>query len=251
MQISDEGKIGIALALLGIGGGGALFVLPHPYADYVGWSLIGTSVVGGIGLGLFHFGCKFAWSELKLRRIFFAWAAATAIAVWYIAGIPISTLMLLAPKIAQPSTPIAPPQQPPSSSLDSTWSKAYYKCKWDGVMPDQKTLEKNTAEFRQYISVYAETLTAIAMFPTIKGGDKAQLIPSAATGDAMGNFAEITFETRRLGKDLLGIFTAKYKQDPYGAVSSQKMLPGSDLEIKIRRRIEDLTGVARGDCELQ
>jgi hypothetical protein len=55
MLISDEGKIGIALALLGLGGGGALFVLPHPYADYVGWSLIGVSVLGLILLGLHHF----------------------------------------------------------------------------------------------------------------------------------------------------------------------------------------------------
>jgi hypothetical protein len=124
-------------------------------------------------------------------------------------------------------------------SLDSTWSRAYYKCKWDGVMPDQKTIEKNTAAFKQYIGVYAETLSAIAMFPAIKGGDKAQLIPSAATGEAMGNFLEITFETRHLGKDLLGIFTARYKEDPYGAVSSQKMVPGSDLEVRIRKRIED------------
>jgi hypothetical protein len=55
MQISDEGKIGIALALLGLGGGGALFVLPHPYADYVGWSQISISVVGLALLGLHHF----------------------------------------------------------------------------------------------------------------------------------------------------------------------------------------------------
>jgi len=161
----------------------------------------------------------------------------------YIALVPAET-----PTASNSSEKEAPKRPTP---LDSTWSRAYYKRKWDGVMPDQKTLEKNTAAFRQYIGVYADTLSAIAAFPAIKGGDKAQLIPSAATADAMGNFLEITFETRRLGKDLLGIFTAKYKQDLYGAVSSQKMLPGSDLEVKIRKRIEDLTGVARGDCELQ
>lgn len=54
MQISDEGKIGIALALLGLGGGGALFVLPHPYADYVGWTLIVISVLGLLLLWLHH-----------------------------------------------------------------------------------------------------------------------------------------------------------------------------------------------------
>lgn len=52
--ISAEGTIGIALALVGIGGAGALFVLPHPYADYVGWTLIGIAVAGLIMLGIVH-----------------------------------------------------------------------------------------------------------------------------------------------------------------------------------------------------
>jgi hypothetical protein len=68
MQISDEGKIGIALGLLGLGGGGALFVLPHPYADYVGWSLIGVSVLGLILLGLHHFKVRIGGLLLWLRR---------------------------------------------------------------------------------------------------------------------------------------------------------------------------------------
>jgi hypothetical protein len=68
MQISDEGKIGIALGLLGLGGGGALFVLPHPYADYVGWTLIAVSVFGLVLLGLHHFkvridGVKEMWPQ--------------------------------------------------------------------------------------------------------------------------------------------------------------------------------------------
>ena len=138
-----------------------------------------------------------------------------------------------------------------TSSLDSTWSRTYYRCKWNGVTPDQKALEKATAAFRQYIGVYAETIQAVVTFPPIKGGDKAELRPNATIPDAMGNFAEITFETRRLGKDLLGIFTAKFKQDLYGAVANQKMQADSDLEKRIRKRIEDLTGVSPGDCELQ
>ena len=68
MQVSDEGKIGIALALLGLGGGGALFVLPHPYADYVGWTLIGISILGLILLGLHHFKASIGGLGLWLRR---------------------------------------------------------------------------------------------------------------------------------------------------------------------------------------
>ena len=58
MQISDEGKIGIALGLVGLGGAGALVVLPHPYADYFGWSLIFAAVIGLFALACHHFKVK-------------------------------------------------------------------------------------------------------------------------------------------------------------------------------------------------
>jgi hypothetical protein len=53
-RISVEGSFGILLALIGIGGAGALFVLPHPYADYVGWSLIGIAFAGAVLLAIYH-----------------------------------------------------------------------------------------------------------------------------------------------------------------------------------------------------
>src|SRR5581483_4067289 len=52
--ISPEGKIGILLALLAIGGAGALQVFPHPYNDYVGWTLIWVAIVGAVALGVYH-----------------------------------------------------------------------------------------------------------------------------------------------------------------------------------------------------
>lgn len=51
--ISIEGKIGIALGLAGLGGAGALFVLPHPASDYVGWSLIAFSAAGVLALAIY------------------------------------------------------------------------------------------------------------------------------------------------------------------------------------------------------
>jgi hypothetical protein len=59
MEISPEGKIGIALGLLGLGGAGALFVLPHPWSDYVGWSLIAIAGAGLLVLACHHFGISF------------------------------------------------------------------------------------------------------------------------------------------------------------------------------------------------
>ena len=58
MSLSDEGKIATVLALLGLGGAGALFVFPHPYADIVGWLLIATAVIGLIFVAAYHFKIK-------------------------------------------------------------------------------------------------------------------------------------------------------------------------------------------------
>jgi hypothetical protein len=52
--ISTEDKIGIALALVGLVGGGALFVLPHPLSDIIGWSLIAIGAIGLVALGIYH-----------------------------------------------------------------------------------------------------------------------------------------------------------------------------------------------------
>ena len=51
---SYEGTVAILLALLGLGGTGALQVLPHPYNDYVGWTLIWVAIIGAVALGVYH-----------------------------------------------------------------------------------------------------------------------------------------------------------------------------------------------------
>jgi hypothetical protein len=247
MQISDEGKIGIALALIGIGGGGALFVLPHPYADYVGWSLIGISVVGGIGLGFFHFGSKFAGSESKLRRIFFAGVTATVIGVWYVAGIPLWMLMLFAPKIDQPNA-IVPPQ-PLQRRTDATVSRAEYRCVTIGKSPtDQKENEKNSAAFTAYMKAYGQAYNYAVTSKAVSGGDRADLVPFKTE---LPYPLSRSFQLLWIGKDLKGIYNATYS---YG-VNDQIALPSvSRLETDIRETFEGLAGVeglADAQCEMQ
>jgi len=53
MQISGEGKIGIALALLALFGAGAIVIWPQN--EWIGWVLIAIAVVGFVILGLYHF----------------------------------------------------------------------------------------------------------------------------------------------------------------------------------------------------
>src|SRR2546425_7343191 len=53
MPISLEGKIGISLALLALGGAGAVMVAPEQL--WIGWGMIGIATVGGVALAMHHF----------------------------------------------------------------------------------------------------------------------------------------------------------------------------------------------------
>jgi hypothetical protein len=53
MQISDEGRIGIGLGLLALGGGGAIMVAPEQL--WIGWGMIGVAAVGAAALLAHHF----------------------------------------------------------------------------------------------------------------------------------------------------------------------------------------------------
>jgi hypothetical protein len=53
MHISAEGKIGIALGLLGLGGAGAVWVVPEQL--WIGWNLLALAASGGIALTVHHF----------------------------------------------------------------------------------------------------------------------------------------------------------------------------------------------------
>ena len=67
----------------------------------------------------------------------------------------------------------------------------------------------------------------------------------------MGSATKMTFEVRRLGKELLGIFTAEYAQSLSALYANQFLTPDTEYEVGIRHRIEDLAGVEKGDCEIQ
>jgi hypothetical protein len=161
--------------------------------------------------------------------------------------------LALAPSEVLPPPPPPPPpskETKPGSVVSSTFGWTEYKCKWDGVMPDQKAQDRNTAAFRRYISILAETMGGNVAFPKILGGDKAEITPKPGD-NRWGNYSKLSFEIRRLGKDLLGIFAAEFVNDPFKVISNQVMQPDSDFESRIRKRIEDVAGVRKGECELQ
>jgi hypothetical protein len=155
------------------------------------------------------------------------------------------------PPTVQPSAS-SPPPVPQPRKADSTQSLAIYKCKNVGN-PDRKTLEKNSADFKKYIEIYADTFGYKANILKVPGGDKAELTPAGPTGQKnMGSVTKIIFDVRRIGKDLIGIFSAEFEDNLLSHVyAAQPLIPDSSSEIRIRKRIEDLAAVEKGDCELQ
>jgi hypothetical protein len=50
MHISTEGKLGLLVGLVGLGGAGAVVIAPE-----IGWVLIGIAAIGGVTLAFHHF----------------------------------------------------------------------------------------------------------------------------------------------------------------------------------------------------
>ena len=53
MALSTEGKLGMLVGLLALGGGGAVWVAPNH--TEIGWLMIGVAVTGGVALAFHHF----------------------------------------------------------------------------------------------------------------------------------------------------------------------------------------------------
>jgi hypothetical protein len=70
VAISTEGKFSIALGLLTVGGGDALWVAPDH--TEIGWGMVAVAVVGGIALAVYHFSemLRRSWTpSAKIRMI--------------------------------------------------------------------------------------------------------------------------------------------------------------------------------------
>jgi hypothetical protein len=167
------------------------------------------------------------------------------------------TADLDASKVAQMAPPKstaapAPSPSPQDRKVEATQSEAIYKCKTVGN-PDRKTLEKNSADFKKYMEVYADTFGYKANILKVPGGDKAELTAGTPYGKKnMGSTTKASFEVRRIGKDLVGMFTVEFEDTFFGRIyAAEPLVPDSPAEIRIRKRIEDLAGVEKGDCELQ
>lgn len=130
--------------------------------------------------------------------------------------------------------------------------QATYFCKSDALT--QKKPDKNSENFKKYIGVYADTFGFKANTLKVQGGDKAELIPDERSFYLKSSTypRKIVFDIRRIGKNLAGVFTAEYLDSLIIQYLARKSLvPDSLQERSIRKVIEDLADVKKGDCELQ
>jgi Leucine-rich repeat (LRR) protein len=102
MAISAEGTIAIAVGLIGVAGGGAVWVAPSE--TEIGWAMIATAVAGGIALAFYHF-------REKLARL---WAPSARLKVIALYGIVVfglgfagSAVVYFWPRAAAPDQGLA------------------------------------------------------------------------------------------------------------------------------------------------
>jgi hypothetical protein len=238
MQISDEGKIGIALALLGLGGGGALFVLPHPASDYLGWSMIGTSVVGGAALAVNHFGRKAAVTLVIVGVLSF---------YWYYSNILNGT----------PTISVVPPTAPTPAGeqLLSRMDKLIFAC--DVPLPDAEAAAKfpQTKEtFKQNMDIFGDAVGMSSSVTDIRGGIRIEL--EANTEEARRRLltsgtgaSKLTIEVRRLGpKEMVNVSVTLPEVLRFFSFMAPD--PSAREIVEIQSKMEKFIGATPGACHL-
>jgi hypothetical protein len=238
--ISGEGTIGIALTLIGLGGAGALFVLPHPYADYVGWSLIGIAVIGLIFLAAYHAKSR-GW-----RKRF--WAAIVVLLLCLSGGGYVAyhwpTNFLLSRGGNLPT-----PEGPTMSRLDHFILRCY--------MPaPQKTVNQTLADlsdYKQKLDVLGDALGVKYTMVTINSGVRLEV--EAVTEEAkqrfrpLGGATKMTIEIRRIDQfEIVSAFVNLPSKFAFcGWIPPNPEAPDTINTIKA---IENFLGVSHGTCQL-
>jgi hypothetical protein len=79
MHISTEGKLGISVGLIALGGTGAVVLVTGPFLNAVGWACIIIAMAGGIALVCYHLrekGVRLGTILISLGAIFLIFGGA-------------------------------------------------------------------------------------------------------------------------------------------------------------------------------
>jgi hypothetical protein len=152
MQISTEGKLGLVVGLVGLGGAGAVVIAPA-----IGWVLIGIAAIGGVALAFHHFGEALAliWNPgNNARMIALVGMIAYGIGAIVFAGIYFWPRTSTPPPHAIISEPPPAPAQLPSSPAPSSASNPVL------IEPPQSVLKNPDGSQRIFIRVLPHEISA-------------------------------------------------------------------------------------------
>jgi hypothetical protein len=268
--ISGEGKLGLALGLIALGGAGALGVWPTH--QEIGWILIAIAIVGGAALTAHHF--KERLTRDRRGRLIQKIGAVTVLIL--ILGAVFGAAFMATTRVPsvdpQKTVPSAKPliQVFKNSDLDtrfrpnpvfSTWEKLVFSCilrptdNRDNVPPEE--YQRQFLTYKNSAEGWGAAIGIDFSFSAINGGFK--LVLDAKTEEAKAKmwrithtwFTKVTFEFRRVGESI--IVNAMLEWPDY----IRKPTPGSavfmDDWYSIRgweSTIEKIVGVPEGGCRI-
>jgi hypothetical protein len=241
--ISTEGMIGFVLALIGLGGAGALFEFPHPYADVVGWLLIGIAVIGLIILAIYHARSR-GWLKLRAQSIFglSLIAAALSVGLWYAWSI----------------TPTPPKEIPgPPQPLLSSAAKFIFACDLPSdphATPEQ--LAERKESLRKAVEAWGDAIGFAIEMSDIRGGIRITI--EAKTLDAKNKLislgivpavTKINFELRRVDEQII---VTTYGDVPGGWEFLSIFTPDRNTPqiLTAQKQIAAFIGARKGGCRL-
>lgn len=227
MRISGEAKLSTFLALLGIGGAGALFVFPQPFANYVGWLLIGVALTGFVWLACFYWRLR-PWLTAALVV---ATAVATGVAAW----------RLSAPK----------PEQWTAHDF-----KLVFSCpKLRGDDLTGPSISEQLKEAQEYASAISPAFDQQVYFTQIPRGFRMTIIPKPGGISQYESAKQVVFEVRdatdHLLVDVIPTFLLPTGSDPVQPPDPNDPEFAADVMPGMTQDVEGLTGSKKGSCKLQ
>lgn len=236
MAISTEGKIGIALGLIGLAGAGALVVAPAPWVTAVGWTLISVAAVGGIALGVHHF--QLAWVFRKSDGYLRPWV-----------GILFACIILGAGYTGShwPREHALPPLQPQPPAPASRLERTVFLCLSPSLPASADQIAKAREHVKQAVEIYAAGTGIPVTFSEIDNGIAYEVRYPNGSGPHPDILSD-RFEVRRFEDKLLITNIVETKIDSKLIVYKTHKPGDKDFDTLIGLA-ETLAGVRPGGCK--
>jgi hypothetical protein len=258
MQISPEGKIGIALTLLFGAGGGA--AMSFPDQRWIGTLLMIIALVGMVLLGFHHFEIE----RKKMGPIIFMGVGVLLFAsglIWwtFLPTVPASNSTKDSPAETAKEANGAPHLTAPKPTLSlpqsrplSTMGKKLYRCPVAvPAMTDNEAREKQIAEMRKRFQILGDAIGVSVPVTETSDGIKIEFEAKTPEGQIrLGLIHKVTIEFKRVGNEFFVTVSTPFPE-PLGLLFDLMPAPtDKDQNANWSDLVEQLLGVEKGACQL-